>query len=247
MYQYEAVEEVMRGNGGYATLKRLYEQAPHVEGSEWETKTPNASIRRIVQTRDQFFKICPGLWALDDCRDELPEHLHSDSISAEERDRYNHSYFQGLLAEVGNMRAADTWIPSQDKNQSFLDRKLADVRSLERIPDFGYERMVNRASTVDVIWFNDRRMPDSLLEVEFSTDFQNSLHKFLDLRDYHANFVIVSDETRKGQFNKRIGQTGFGPIRDRVEFLNFEEVSELHAATDSAGGLMQRLQSDASS
>jgi len=242
MYQYEAVERVMQENGGYATLKYLYEHAPHVEGSDWGTKTPNASIRRIVQDRDLFFKIRPGLWALDDRRAELPEHLYSESLPAEKQKQYTHTYFQGLLTEVGNVRAADTWVPSQDKNQAFLDRTLADVRSLERIPEFGYEELVRRARTVDVVWFNTRRMPASLLEVEFSTDFQNSLHKFLDLRDYHASFVIVADETRKGQFEKRLNQTGFEPIRERVDFLTFEEVSRLHSATDDANGLVQRVQ-----
>lgn len=101
--------------------------------------------------------------------------------------------------------------------------------------------MVRRAKTVDVVWFNNRRMPDSLLEVEFSTDFQNSLHKFLDLQDYHANFVIAADETRKDQFEKRLGQSGFEPIRDRVDFINFEEVSQLHSATEKADGLVPGL------
>ncbi|WP_218778830.1 hypothetical protein [Halobacterium hubeiense] len=84
-------------------------------------------------------------------------------------------------------------------------------------------------------------MPHSLLEVEFSTDFQNSLHKFLDLQDYYANFVIVADETRKDQFEKRLDQTGFAPIRDRVDFLNFEEVSTLHSATNDANPVVQRI------
>lgn len=241
MYQYEAVERVMADNGGYATLKHLYENAPRVEGSEWETKTPNASIRRIVQNRDRFFKLRPGLWALAERRETLPEHLYSAGDSDDTEERYSHTYFQGLLTEVGNVRAAETWVPSQDKNRAFLDRTLADVRSLERIPEFGYDELVRRARTVDVVWFNDRRMPDSLLEVEFSTDFQNSLHKFLDLRDYHTNFFIVADETRRGQFEKRLNQSGFDPIRDRVDFLDFEEVSRLHAATNDMDGIRQRL------
>lgn len=241
MYQYEAVEQVVEANGGYATLKHLYQNAPHVEGSQWGTKTPNASIRRIVQRREQFFKIQPGLWALEEYREELPEHLFSESVSEEQQREYDHSYFQGLLTEVGNIRAADTWIPAQDKNQAFLDRTLGDVRSLEHLPEFGYERLVQRASTIDVVWFNDRGMPHSLMEVEFSTDFQNSLHKFLDLQDYYANFVIAADETRQDQFEKRLGQAGFEPIRDRVDFFNFEEVSELHSATDRSNGLVQRL------
>ncbi|CQH63997.1 uncharacterized protein HHUB_4248 (plasmid) [Halobacterium hubeiense] len=241
MYQYEAVAKVMEDNGGYATLKHLYEHAPHVEGSEWGTKTPNASIRRIVQRRDEFFKLKPGLWALEAHREDLPDHLTTEDVDDDQQAEYNHSYFQGLLAEVGNMRVADTWIPAQDKNQKFLDRTLGDVRTFDEIPEFSYERMVRRARTVDVVWFNDRQMPHSLLEVEFSTDFQNSLHKFLDLQDYYANFVIVADETRKDQFEKRLDQTGFAPIRDRVDFLNFEEVSTLHSATNDANPVVQRI------
>ena len=237
MYQHEAVERVMRENGGYATLKSLYRYAPHVEGSEWGTKTPNASIRRIVQRRDEFVKIRPGLWALSDRYDELPEHVSAASASDEKQEQYNHWYFQGLLAETGNVRRANTWVPSQDKNRAFLDRTLGDVRTLDTLPEFGYEELVRRASTIDVLWFNDRRMPDSLFEVEFSTDFQNSLHKFLDLQDYHANFVIVADEARERQFEKRVNQTGFEPIRDRVDFFNFEEVSELHSLAEKADGL----------
>ena len=232
MYQYEAVEKVMRENGGYATFKHLYQHAPHVEGSEWGTKTPNASIRRIVQRRDEFVKVRPGLWALNDCYDELPKHVSAESVSDEKQKQYDHWYFQGLLAEAGNVQKANTWVPSQDKNREFLDNTLGDVRSLDALPQFGYSDLMRRASTVDVLWLNNRRMPDSFFEIEFSTDFQNSLHKFLDLQDYYANFVIVADETRKGQFEKRIDQAGFEPIRDRVDFLNFEGVSDLHSTTE---------------
>jgi hypothetical protein len=108
MHQHEAVERVMRENGGYATLKTLYQHAPHVEGSEWGTKTPNASIRRIVQNREKFFKVRPGLWALRDSQEELPEHVFTETAPEEKQDQYNHWYFQGLLAEVGNTRRAET-------------------------------------------------------------------------------------------------------------------------------------------
>jgi hypothetical protein len=241
VYQYEAVEEVMRENGGFATLKLLYETAPRVDGSEWGTKTPNASIRRIVQRREAFFKIRPGLWALADCRGDLPASVYDESTTEAQQEQYNHWYFQGLLTEVGNARQAATWVPAQDKNRAFLDRTLGDLRSLESMPEFGYEELVQRASTVDAIWFNERRMPACLIEVEFSTDFQNSLHKFLDLRDYHATFVVAADQTRRAQFEKRLDQSGFEPIRDRVEFFSFEDVSQLHAATEATAGMDDRL------
>ena len=154
---------------------------------------------------------------------------------------YDHWYFQGLLAETGKRLHADTWVPSQDKNRAFLDGVLGDTRTLESIPEFGYENLVRRASTVDVIWFNERRMPSSFIEVEFSTDFQNSLHKFLDLRDYHSKFLIAAAETRERQFEKRLGQSGFEPIRDRVGFVGFEAVARFYSATEEAGNLSGRF------
>jgi hypothetical protein len=237
MYQYEAVEKAMDENGGYATLKYLYQHAPYVDGSEWGTKTPNASIRRIVRNRDRFFKIRPGLWALEERCGNLPSHIYNESADEDKQKENTHWHFQGLLAEVGNIQREETWIPSQDKNKQFLDKKLKDVRSLNRIPRFGYQDMVNRAQTIDVIWFNSRQMPDSFFEVEFSTDFQNSLHKFLDLRDFSTEFVIVAEKARKDQFDKRISQTGFAPIRDRVRFMTFNEVSRLHSVAEQSDGL----------
>lgn len=68
MKQYEQVIDVMEKNGGFATLEYLNH---HVDYSNWLTKTPFASIRRIVQVRKEFFKIKPGLWALIDYQDQL--------------------------------------------------------------------------------------------------------------------------------------------------------------------------------
>lgn len=57
MKQYDAVIKVMEENGGFATLKYLNENVLKVHGVEWKTKTPFASIRRIVQDYKFFFKI----------------------------------------------------------------------------------------------------------------------------------------------------------------------------------------------
>jgi len=57
MKQYEAVIKVMEKNGGYATLGLLYGTALKIPHCRWSTKTPFASIRRIVQDERFFFKI----------------------------------------------------------------------------------------------------------------------------------------------------------------------------------------------
>jgi len=44
-----------------------------VDVSGWNSKTPYASIRRIVQVNKEFFKIKPGLWALRECEKSVLE------------------------------------------------------------------------------------------------------------------------------------------------------------------------------
>ena len=65
--QDQQVIEALRREGGYATLRHLYEI---VDFSNWKTKTPEATVRRIVQNSDKVFKIQPGLWALEECRND---------------------------------------------------------------------------------------------------------------------------------------------------------------------------------
>ena len=49
--QEQQVIEVLRRAGGYATLRRLNEL---VDFSSWTTKTPEASVRRIVQNSPEI-------------------------------------------------------------------------------------------------------------------------------------------------------------------------------------------------
>jgi hypothetical protein len=72
MKQNKQVMKVMEDNGGYATLGYLYQ---NVNVKDWKTKTPFASIRRIVQDSRFFFKIKPGLWALNDYKDKVLEKI----------------------------------------------------------------------------------------------------------------------------------------------------------------------------
>ncbi len=61
MKQYEAVILTLEKLGGVATLGQLYQEVLKIEDCKWNTKTPFASIRRIVQTNENIFKIKPGL------------------------------------------------------------------------------------------------------------------------------------------------------------------------------------------
>jgi len=222
MKQHEAVIIALEKLGGQATLADLYRETLKIEGPQWTGKTPFANIRRIVQQRPEIFKVRPGLWALRSYQKQLGlvENADKDKSQIEQ----NHSYYQGILLSIGNLRGYKTFSPNQDKNKLFVNQPLKEVRGLQDIPRFSYDGIVQRCSTVDVIWFNNRLLPNSLFEVEHSTDFQNSLIKFSDLQDFYTRMIIVADENRKREFTQKMQSSVFGEITTRVNFLGYESL-----------------------
>lgn len=232
MRQHDAVIKVMEQNGGFATLGFLNQEVLKMPGVEWKTKTPFASIRRIVQDERIFFKIKPGLWSLLSYKDKLPQNiLPTVALPEREQELFNHSYYQGLLVEIGKLKKYETFVPSQDKNKKFLGKTLGEISSETDFYQFGYDHIVRKAKTVDVSWFNVRKMPSVLFEVEHSTDIQNSLLKFMELQDYNTNFFIVADKVRKAEYTAKLALSAFVPIKLRVQFMDYDRLSEWHTKT----------------
>ncbi|MBI5682053.1 MAG: hypothetical protein HZC45_02615, partial [Deltaproteobacteria bacterium] len=186
------------------------------------------SIRRIVQDEKYFFRIKPGLWALKEFEKEVLKRFRIQDGSKKNEEKFNHSYYQGLLIEIGNLKGYKTYIPPQDKNKLFLEKSLGSISKIDTMLEFSYPEIIGRAKTIDVIWFNERKMPYSFFEVEHSTDIQNSLLKFNDLQDFFSNFYIVSATERKREFESKMQYVAFKEIKERIKFLDYDFVSNLH-------------------
>ena len=228
MKQYEAVIKVMEDNGGYATLGYLYEHVSDVPDVTWKTKTPFASIRRIVQDGRFFFKIKPGLWALKKYKKNLPleiARIIDEDKSGKLKKPFTHSYYQGMLVEIGTMKGFYTYVPIHDHDRKYLNRSLIDLINRTAVPGFTYEEILRRIKSIDVMWINERNFPSHVFEVEHTTDFKSSLLKFLELQDFNINMNIVSSSAREKEFYNKINFTGFQPIKNRVNFLNYEKIS----------------------
>lgn len=232
MKQYEAVIKTIEENGGYATLGYLYQNVFRIKECKWKTKTPFASIRRIVQDDRFFFKIKPGLWALRSYKNKLPPDIFSaKKVLQSKQAEFTHSYYQGLLVEIGNLKNYETFVPNQDKNKKYLEKKLSDLTSIKEFYPFGYEHIIRKAKTIDVSWFNIRKMPHNLFEIEHSTDIQSSLLKFTELQDFNVNFFIIADKRRKQEFSDKIFSDAFTPINKRVQFLDYDNLADWHTKT----------------
>jgi len=232
MTQAQAVIETIDKLGGIATLNQINHHVFEIEDCVWKTKTPFASVRRIVQQTTGIYKIKPGLYALESHRKQLEQDgitVQTDkNKNSEEVKAFNHSYYQGLLLEIGRMRHLETFVPNQDKNKLFLKTPLGEIRTLQALPHYSYSEFVDRSATIDVIWFNDHKMPHSFYEIEHSTDIQNSLLKFNDLKDFSARMVIVADEKRHAEFGNKMNYAAFNALREnkRVAFLSYESLDK---------------------
>lgn len=231
--QEQQVIEVLRDAGGYATLRRLNEL---LDFSTWATKTPEASVRRIVQNSSQIFKVQPGLWALNEMRDVVLQRFELNLGNKKSEEQFSHGYYQGLLVEIGKFRRLTTYVPAQDQNRLFIDKKLGEITDTTELPNFTNDILKRRARTIDVIWFNERNMPSDFYEVEHTTDIKNSLTKFYELQDFNAGFYIVSDSSRKKEYEDKLHVSMFSPIEKRVKFLNYKQVVDLYEGLKKVDG-----------
>ena len=234
MAQAKQVIEAIRQAGGFATLRRLNEL---VDFSSWKTKTPEASIRRIVQNSSEIFKIRPGLWALEEKRESVLRKFELKQGDARSEEQFSHGYYQGLLVEIGKFKHKSTYVPPQDRGRLFLGKKLGSLIDTPKLPQFTYSRLLRKAQTVDVIWFNQRNMPESFYEVEHTTDMRNSLSKFYELQDLGARFFIVADKRREPEFNDKLSASMYDSIRARVEFQDYSKVAQYHAGLATASAV----------
>ncbi len=234
MNQREAVVEAMRANGGYATLGELYKKALKIPGVRWETKTPFKSINRIVQNPKYFFRIRPGLWALLEAKDKLPADL-----AAKPKPESDHSYYQGLLVELGNLRKHRTYVPKQDRGRLFLGKPLGSFVTVEDIYPFTYPEVASRAAAVDVIWFDQWKFPVEFIEVENTTDINSAFLKFVLLYAFHSTFRVVAPAARKREFESKLRHRSFASVAERTKFTSYDLVASMHTKASEAIALEQ--------
>jgi len=118
--------------------------------------------------------------------------------------------------------------PRTPKNGNTGPRRFGSISIPQRkdtLPRFSYDRFVQRSSTIDVIWFNERGMPHTFFEVEHSTDIQNSLLKYHELQDFNARMMIVSSGARRQEYEAKRDYPAFQEIKGRLRFLDYDALA----------------------
>ena len=223
----EAIEQAIIQNGYIATLEEIYQIAPTLK--QFNGLTPDRTINERVQRDKRFVKLKPGLYGLKNYLEKLPDEFNPKiSKTQADEDKITHAYIQGMLLEIGNINGFKTFAP--DKSGRFTSKKLCDIMTLKEIPKFTYEHILQSTRFIDVIWFNDRNFPNSIFEVENSTNFRNSLVKFVELQDFTTSMIMIApnEKSKINKYNQEIEKSAFAAIKDRVKFFNYDKIIGLY-------------------
>ena len=223
----QAIEKAIIQLGYIATLKQIYAVAPNFK--EFKGLTPHKTINERVQRDDNLVKLRPGLYGLKNHLDKLPDEYNPYvKKSSEEENAITHSYIQGMLIEIGNIYGFKTFSP--DKSGLFINKKLGEIITQSDIPKFTFAHILQSAKYIDVIWFNERLFPNTIFEIENSTNFRNSLVKFAELQDFATTMTLIApkDTSKMNKFFQEIEKSAFSSIKNRVKFFDYEYVEKLY-------------------
>ena len=190
MTKVEAIEKVMKDNGGAASLDIIYNNIckyyPTAKNSkEWEAGIRGVLYREIRNNR-RFKKIGLSIYAISDYKEEQRPKLN-DKIRM-------HSYIEGICLELGNFNDYLTY--TADPSATYRDNlRLCDFATIHDMPDFSYDGIINEAKRIDVIWFNKKgyAFPKRVFEVVDSVGTLNgAFNRSLQLKNFSTDFVIVA-------------------------------------------------------
>lgn len=219
----EAIEQIMLNNGYLASLQHIYK-----EFSKYRVltgKTPFKTIQERVQRDKRFTRIGLGLYAITEFLEKIQK--EEEPKKEKEKVEYQHAKIQGMLLEIGELQQYETY--TYDKNKTFDGKALGLITSVKKCPDFTYPNIIQQSvKFIDVIWFNKRKFPASVYEVENSTDFRSALIKFFELQDFTTKFFVVSPEVRRQKFYTEIRKRAFEPIVNRCQFRAYGEIEQYY-------------------
>jgi len=226
MTKVEAIQKVMEDNHGTASLEIIYQNVekyyPAAKNSnEWEAGVRGVLYREIRNNK-RFKKIGLSIYALKD-------YIEEQKPKKEDTVRM-HSYIEGICLEIGNFKNFQTF--TADPSASYRDNlNLLNIASMNEIPQFSYNEVVQESRRMDVIWFNPRGLlfPQKVFEVVDSIGTLNgAFNRCLQLKNFRTEFFIVAPEQHRNKFNQTINLESYKESIDRFKFINYDEIIELY-------------------
>jgi len=228
MTKVEAIKKVMEDNEGTATWNIIYSNIekyyPAVkEAREWQAGIRGVLYREIKNNRN-FKKIGFGIFALKEYEEEEIKAVTEKSPVR------MHSFIEGICLELGNFEQFDTYTP--DPTATFKDNiLLSNLRTMNSLPLFTYQELVEVVKRIDVLWFNKEgfKFPKRAFEVVDSIGtLGDALNRTYQLIEFGLDFHIIGSKENEKKFKDRITKEPFIRVTGRYKYQSYEEIIDYY-------------------
>lgn len=239
MTKVEAITKVMEDNNGTATLSDIYRNIEKYYPTAKDSKNWEAGLRgvlyREIRNKHRFKKIGLSIYALLDYKEE-PVPKKGDAIRM-------HSYIEGICLELGTYKDYNTY--TADPSALYRDNiQLRNFATLNDIPKFSYDEIINEVKRIDVIWFNKKGLmfPKMVFEIVDSiSTLDGAFNRSLQLNNFRTKFYIVAPEKHREKFDKTIHLERYNQFMERFQFINYDDILSLYGNVSSAKKIESKI------
>jgi len=228
---HEAIEQILRDNGGVASLEVLYRDIVKYRdvttNREWRA-TLRGILYREMQRKGHIVRVGLGVFALRNLTRKptlFQRIVHGEDV---QKKKLTHADIEGMLLELGNFYGYDTY--TADVQKSFDGKPLSSIATLKDLPPFTFPDLLKQVRQIDVLWFErkPRAFPKFAFEVETTPEFRRALLRLYQLKDFDTILYIIADDTKKNLFEKRLHDEPFYILRDRFNFVSISKIFNIY-------------------
>jgi len=227
MTKVEAIKKVLENNNGTATWEIIYKNIskyyPSIKSSNNWQEGIRGVLYRELKNNKNFKKISLGIYALKDYKEENKKAIIENKIRM-------HSYIEGICIELGNFEKFLTY--TADPSARYKDNiYLKDIISLNEIPLFTYNEIIDSVKRIDVLWFNRKsyKFPKIAYEVIDSIGtLENAFSRTFQLSDFATKFFLIGKKEFRKKFNKIVNTKPFNEMPNRYNFKSYEEIIDFY-------------------
>jgi hypothetical protein len=135
-----------------------------------------------------------------------------------------HEAAEAVLLKLGSLLGYDTYTP--DASKTFNGQKLGDIATLEELPFFTSEKIMESVQNIDVVWMKDE-WPEYFFEVEHTTGVTSGLLRIYQAEKLPAKFFIIGPEDVLKRYEREVEKAPFARIKNKYRFRSYDELREM--------------------
>lgn len=211
----------------FADFEELFRQAqPAVDGQCKVQLTSKGGPVELYVPKQGRFNV-EGYVGLEG----LQRSLEADRLR--EPMSFSHSQVQTLLAEIGQLKGYDVFVPASDAGK--ISWSNPDGFRIRQNVPMEIKELGPLLSEIDVVWVTPAsNLIEGVFEVEHTTTIYSALLRFNDvlLTDSRVSrFSVVSEEGRRSLFARQLFRPTFmkSGLSELTSFLEYSNVSSWHS------------------